>query len=421
VFVVAMPVPELLDEIEAGLRGYVADLDPDRVPAVAAERVFAQLAAIERLASSALILLARRVEAAGGHRQAGCRNAAEQIAKGLGRSVSGAKRMLETSHQLEALPTVADAARAGVLAGPAIEAVAGAAAVAPDYEEKLVAVAARSTYADTRDACLRARASRGRDENHKRIRAERYLREWTDAEGAWNFKGRGTVDEAARFRAAIAPVVDEFFKQARTTDVKEPREAYAFDALMHLVTAERTERTTAAPRFMGLLRLDYNALVRGSVEDDEVCEIAGLGPIPVSTARELLGDAILKLVITKGVDVVNVTHLGRSATVAQQVALWWRDPLCTREGCGRAYRLEIDHREDWAKTHHTRVDEADRLCAADHDLKTRHGWALVDGVGRRPMVPPDHPFHPNAAKATARSLSDTARARRDAGHLILDN
>jgi len=57
--------------------------------------------------------------------------------------------------------------------------------------------------------------------------------------------------------------------------------------------------------------------------------------------------------------------------------------------------LQINHRKDWATTHHTRVDEADRLCDSDHDLKTRHGWALVHGVGRRPMVPPDHPRHPN--------------------------
>jgi hypothetical protein len=393
-FAQVVPVPELLDNVEAALRAYVSDLDPDAVPLFAAERVFAQLGTIERLASSALVLMARRVEEGGGHRAAGCRSAAEMIAKTAGGPVSVAKRMLESSRQLEALPLVANAVREGVLSGPAIEAVAGAAAIAPEYAEQLVDVAARSTYSELRNECLKARASRGRDENHKRIRAERYLREWTDAEGAWNFKGRGAVEAAARFRAAIGPVIDEIFKQARADDEREPREAYAFDALMLLATQAPAE-TKATPRFMGLLRLDYNALVRGTVEDDEVCEIAGLGPIPVSTARELLGDAILKLVITKGVDVMNVTHLGRSATVAQQVALWWRDPLCTREGCGRAYRLQIDHRKDWAKTHHTRVDETDRLCESDHDLKTRRGWALVHGVGRRPMVPPDHPRHPN--------------------------
>ena len=125
-----------------------------------------------------------------------------------------------------------------------------------------------------------------------------------------------------------------------------------------------------------------------------MCEIIGLGPIPVSVARELLGDAILKLVITKGVDVANVTHLGRSATVAQQVALWWKSAACTVLGCTRTQRLENDHRYEWVKTKRTRVDELDPLCSHHHDLKTRDNWAFIEGEGPRPMVPPEDPRHP---------------------------
>jgi hypothetical protein len=45
-----------------------------------------------------------------------------------------------------------------------------------------------------------------------------------------------------------------------------------------------------------------------------LCEITGVGPVPVEVARRLLGESILKLVITNGVDVANVTHLGRGPT-----------------------------------------------------------------------------------------------------------
>jgi hypothetical protein len=106
----------------------------------------------------------------------------------------------------------------------------------------------------------------------------------------------------------------------------------------------------------------------------------------------------LKLVITNGVDVMNVTHLGRSVTVAQQVALWWQSPTCTdlhrTRTRTRTQRLENDHREDWVKTHHTRLDETDPLCDHHHDLKTYENWALIEGTGPRPMVPPDDPRHP---------------------------
>ena len=226
-------------------------------------------------------------------------------------------------------------------------------------------------------------------------------REYTDGEGAWNFWARGTVDAGAEFRTVFEPLVDEQFQAARAEGRSEPRDAYAFDALIELarraagtgsVDARGRKRTPV--RHLALVRVDHAALRRGSVEGDERCEITGLGPIPVGTARELLGDAVLKLVITKGVDVAHVTHLGRSATVAQQVALWWQSPQCRVEGCTRTRRLENDHRYEWVKTHRTRVGELDPLCAHHHDLKTYDGWALVTGDGRRPMVPPDDPNHP---------------------------
>jgi hypothetical protein len=142
-----------------------------------------------------------------------------------------------------------------------------------------------------------------------------------------------------------------------------------------------------------LLRLDLEALVRGHVEGDEVCEIAGLGPIPTRIARDLLGDAILKLVITKGVDVANVVHLGRGPTAAQRIALLWTKPKCSNDACSSMF-VQIDHRAPWAKTKHTHLDELDPLCHHDHDLKTNAGWSLVPGAGRRAFVPPDDPRHP---------------------------
>jgi hypothetical protein len=34
------------------------------------------------------------------------------------------------------------------------------------------------------------------------------------------------------------------------------------------------------------------------------------------------------------------------------------------------------------------------FCGHDHDLKTNHGWSLVEGTGRRAFVPPEDPRHP---------------------------
>ncbi len=152
----------------------------------------------------------------------------------------------------------------------------------------------------------------------------------------------------------------------------------------------------ASPTYTAVIRADLTALVHGRVGAGEVCEIAGIGPVPVEVARTLLGEAVLKLVLTHGVDVRNVTSLGRGPTAAQKVALLWEQPTCSVERCGRRARLEADHTTgaEYATTRHTRLDELDRLCDQHHDKKTYDGWGLVPGTGVRPMVPPEHPRHP---------------------------
>jgi len=246
---------------------------------------------------------------------------------------------------------------------------------------------------------LRTKSSVDGDERYARIREERTATFCTDAEGAWNLRARGPVDDGAVFVKVLEGITDEFFKEAYAEGREEPRAAYAFDALIEMARratgeATGTDKHSTRPQLLGLVRVDHSALSRGQVEGDEVCEIAGLGPIPVARARQLLSDAVVKLVITKGVDVANVTHLGRGPTVAQKIALWWQTAECTELDCTRVQRIQFDHREEWNKTHHTRLDEGDGLCGRHHDLKTYFGWALVDGTGKRPMVPPGDPRHP---------------------------
>jgi hypothetical protein len=149
------------------------------------------------------------------------------------------------------------------------------------------------------------------------------------------------------------------------------------------------------PEHLALLRLDVEALWRGHVEGDELCEITGLGPIPVTAARRLLGDAVLKLIITKGDAVAHVTSLTRGPTQAMRYALLWTSPTCSVEGCTRTI-VEYDHvwGAEWATTRHTRLDQIEPKCSHHHDLHTQAGWELTTGTGKRPVVPPDDPRHP---------------------------
>jgi hypothetical protein len=82
---------------------------------------------------------------------------------------------------------------------------------------------------------------------------------------------------------------DELFAEARRTGAREPSQAYLADALVELVTSPRGDGPHR-PRALVHLRVDLGALRRGNTSAGELCEIAGVGPVSVTTARELLGD-----------------------------------------------------------------------------------------------------------------------------------
>src|SRR5947208_1232699 len=118
--------------------------------------------------------------------------------------------------------------------------------------------------------------------------------------------------EAAARGGRLSPHQARLFTAARTEGRPEPTEAYAFDALLALAGGEE-----AAPRRSAstkvLVRVDFEALLRGHPTDGEVCEIAGFGPVPVSVVEDLLaqGDTFLAAVLTRGQRITGVAHLGR--------------------------------------------------------------------------------------------------------------
>jgi len=275
--------------------------------------------------------------------------------------------------------------------------VADAAAVDPAAERRLLVEAATTSLRQLRDDCARVKAAAdpNAEARYERIHRERSVRWFTDHGGAWNLHARGPAHLGAGVVAALRPLIDGAFTKARDDERYEPEAAYAFDALVAL--AQGSSRAPGRrEKYLALLRVDVDALRRGVVETDGCCEVTGIGPVPVRVARDLLGEAVLQLVITRGRDVASVVNLGRGPSAAQKIALLWSQPTCSRQGCDQLWtHAEVDHRVPWADTHRTELAGLDRLCRHDHRLKTNDGWALVLGTGQRRMVPPDHPDHPD--------------------------
>ncbi len=384
----------------AELRHAVACLAERFDPALVAPDRLAQVVrdagAIEKMMAALASLTAARMAASGPGTTA-ARQAVRELAHASGTSLFEATKALEASRQLEAQPDVASAARAGELSRHQLALVAGAVAVNAGAAPQLLALARTGSLQELSDESARARsANQDLEARREAIHLARSLRPYTDASGTWHLHAKGTPEEGAQVMAAIRPSADKAFEQARKEGRRERPEAYAFDGLIALATSGGSE----APRTEIIYRVDLPAMIRGYPVNGEVCEIAGFGPVSAQAVVDLMdcGDPVLKAVVTKGKDVVNVTHLGRRPKAHQRTALDWLFPTCAAEGCGtRATYLETDHRLDWSKSHFTVLELLDRLCKFHHSQKTYQGWALVHGRGKRALVPPDDLRHPRHA------------------------
>ncbi|MDQ1434272.1 MAG: hypothetical protein QOF59_1088, partial [Actinomycetota bacterium] len=136
-----------------------------------------------------------------------------------------------------------------------------------------------------------------------------------------------------------------------------------------------------------VIRVDHVAFVRGDTIDGEVCEIVGVGPIPVVIAQKLADDAILKALITDGTDVRAVSHPGRTIPARLRTALEELQPECVIAACHVDRHLEIDHNVPVAEGGQTAIGNLSRVCHHHHDLKHARDLRIVgDGTSKR-LVP----------------------------------
>ena len=285
--------------------------------------------------------------------------------------------------QLQHLPVTQAALRNGTLSNAQAVEVARSAIVAPNAETQLLNLAQHATVRDLRDASSRVVAGATDEaERHRQVHKSRYFKSWTDLDGSFNVRGRMTVANGALVMAALKPIQDEIFKVARKSGVHERPEAYAADALMALCAKATTKQSSESggkatrPNAVINIRIDIDALKRGHTEHGEICEIAGVGPIPVATATEYLGEAFLKLLILDGTDIKTIAHMGRAIPAKLRTGIEERDRVCQVPTCDVTLGLEIDHIKPFAEGGPTTFENLVRLCKRHHLQKTHEGYRL---------------------------------------------
>jgi hypothetical protein len=401
------------------LRSEIAGFDPELVSGSDASEVLEAFADVEKLAAAGKLLAARRVESSNIWRKAGHRSAAAHVAEATGTGLGPAITALEAARQLGSLPATDEAMRDGKLSESQVKEIAGAAAVQPDAEQELVDAAGQQPMSVLKLRCRRVKAS-GSDQaaTYRKIHRGRYLRHWTDNDGAVRFDARLTPDEGARLAAAVKAQTDRLVAEARRAGVDDPRKALAVDALVRLAcgstgsgsatrrssdtsgggaevdaadtATQRSSRSSpSGPTTMVHVRVDHAALVRGHLESGVICEIPGIGPIPVEVARRLAVDSILSVLVTDGVDVTAVAHAGRTIPASVRRALLERDQTCAVPGCDIGEALEIDHIVPVVEGGITTLSNLVRLCHWHHYLKTHQRHRIERSANRWLWIPPD--------------------------------
>ena len=186
--------------------------------------------------------------------------------------------------------------------------------------------------------------------------------------------------------AALDVEIERVFKGARTEGRRESRFAYAVDALEALLCSRGSGKRARQTYEIGVL-VDWTAMVRGHTQAGEVCELEGLGPVPVSVVESWRHDAYLRLIVTDGVDVKAISRRSRYIDAHQQAALKARDRKCIITNCDVTWRLQRDHHVPFAQGGPTEVANINLYCGFHHVLKTK-GWILVGGPGNYRLVPP---------------------------------
>ncbi len=400
--IIATMMLQTLQRVADDLRAVMAEFEPERVTGSDAALLLEAFADIEKLAAGGTLLAARRVETSKVWKRTGHRSAAAHVAEATGTGLGPAIHALEAARQLGSLPATEEAMRNGELSEAQVKEIAGAAILQPDSERELVEAAGKQPHSVLKLRCRRVKAAaQDQTDNYRAIHKSRYLRNWTDDDGAVRFDARLTPDEGARLVAAVKAATDRLADQARRTGCTDPRKALAADALVGLATgrfgASGAGPAAAAPAggprdvppgpsVMVHVRVDHEALVRGHLEPGEICELPGIGPIPVEVARRLATDSILSVLVTDGVDVAAVAHAGRTIPASVRRALIERDPVCVVPGCGLREGLEIDHLVPFAEGGETSLANLVRLCHWHHYLKTHqghriepsdHGWRWI--------------------------------------------
>ncbi|HTW99166.1 MAG TPA: hypothetical protein VMD59_10330, partial [Acidimicrobiales bacterium] len=156
------------------------------------------LAEMEAAIASMKSLAAARAAEGSSHKQKGYRSPSDELAHEARMSPASAKRALEAGRRMSSQPEVAKAALSGELSFEQAAIVAEGVEADPSKAEKLIEAARHSSLPELSEEVAKVKAAvTDREARRRAITAKRYLRRWTDRDGAPQAHMYGHVEDGA--------------------------------------------------------------------------------------------------------------------------------------------------------------------------------------------------------------------------------
>ena len=395
------------------IRRVVQRTEPAQLSGAQAMALASCFGEIERASASGMARVSPRIIETRAYATGGHASAPDWLSTVTGSSAGAAKGRLVAAERAAAVPELRQALKDGLLSAPELSVVATAGAADPAAIPTLLELV--EERASHQELCASAEAAKAaarqrEDERARRARvhAGRHLR-WHQCEGG-GIRGEFFCDEVDW--AKVSPRLEAGAKarwKAAGAEKGESFEAHRLDAFIDVLAHARGQDVGARPHCLVLV--DAEALRRGSTRTGEVCEIDGIGPVPVEAAVELLGQGALQFVIREGTDIKTVTSSSRDLAQKTAMALIARDRVCVVPGCGKRLGLQGDHCSiDYKDGGPTTYENLARLCPSHHAMKTYAKWSLSGGPGKWKWTPPSKP--PSAgAISRARRVASAKAAR----------
>lgn len=420
------PAPGESSALRDRIENYSVNFEPDLYSGEDAAKIVKAFFEIVTFARSVVLRASLRAEEASVHKAQAHTKPGSWLAEVTGTPVGRAANDLELARQMKAHRGILEGFAQGRFSEEKAKEIVTAAERAPEQESALVKAAEKLSLDDLKRKCkdVRAAATKVEDEvsRHQRIHKQRSMSMWVDQFGVGRIDARMTPDALARVEARLRPFHKAIFADARTHGKRESDSAYMVDALLAMAEAsgkksatgskapyvsesERTIESSTSGRqtpasktanatdkiHLVHIRVDLSAILRGTTEGGETCFIPGINsPIPVWKVREILPEAILELVVTRGKDVTTVCTDSRYISAALDAALNERDQKCVVPWCNVRHPLQRHHfRVDFAKGGKTSLDNVARVCASHHHMLTNDGWVLLGPPGDWKMVKGD--------------------------------